>query len=159
MTASSRVDASNHHDTPGRAIMWKVLASIPPTGCVMTTEVRAKEDGCPVAKTAEIIGNKWTPLIVRDLAHGQKRFSELERSLRGISPKTLSERLKRLEEAAVVDRHCFAEVPPRVEYTLTAKGHALLPVIDSMRAFGREWLADEECEPEGAVVSAHSGEL
>jgi DNA-binding HxlR family transcriptional regulator len=90
--------------------------------------------GCPVARTAQIIGNKWTPLIVRDLADGQRRFSELERSLVGISPKTLSERLKRLEEAAVIERHCFAEVPPRVEYSLTKKGFALLPVIESMRS-------------------------
>lgn len=102
--------------------------------------------GCPVARTAEIIGNKWTPLIVRDLARGRRRFSELERSLIGISPKTLSERLKRLEEAGVVDRTCFAEVPPRVEYALTAKGHDLLPVIESMRAFGVRWLTDELCE-------------
>lgn len=101
--------------------------------------------GCPVARTAEIIGNKWTPLVVRDLARGQRRFSELERSLTGISPKTLSERLKRLEEAGVVARACFAEVPPRVEYSLTAKGFALLPVIESMREFGSAWLGDEEC--------------
>ncbi len=114
--------------------------------------------GCPVARTAEIIGNKWTPLIVRDLADGHKRFSELERSLTGISPKTLSERLKRLEEAAVVERTCFAEVPPRVEYTLTEKGFALLPVIDSMRHFGATWLPDDDCldvaSPAGDAVVA-----
>ncbi|MGH2532693.1 MAG: winged helix-turn-helix transcriptional regulator [Thermomicrobiales bacterium] len=104
--------------------------------------------GCPVARTAQIIGNKWTPLIVRDLAHGERRFSELERSLTGISPKTLSERLKRLEEADVVARHCFAEVPPRVEYSLTQRGHALLPVIESMRAFGQTWLPAEDCATE-----------
>ena len=125
----------------------------------MNSDSRTRDDGCPVARTAEIIGNKWTPLIVRDLAGGQKRFSELERSLRGISPKTLSERLKRLEEAQVIDRRCFAEVPPRVEYTLTPKGYALLPVIDSMRAFGREWLADEECAADDQPVSAGSGAL
>ena len=102
--------------------------------------------GCPVARTAQIMGNKWTPLIVRDLAEGQRRFSELERSLHGISPKTLSERLKRLEEAHVLERRCFAEVPPRVEYSLTDKGHALLPVIESMREFGLHWLNDEDCE-------------
>ena len=101
--------------------------------------------GCPVARTAEIIGNKWTPLIVRDLARGQRRFSELERSLVGISPKTLSERLKRLEESRVVARACFAEVPPRVEYSLTPKGFALLPVIESMRVFGSAWLGGESC--------------
>jgi DNA-binding HxlR family transcriptional regulator len=102
--------------------------------------------GCPVARTAQIIGNKWTPLIIRDLVKGTRRFSELERSLSGISPKTLSERLKRLEEAQVVERHCFAEVPPRVEYSLTEKGFALLPVIESMRQYGRRWLPADECE-------------
>jgi DNA-binding HxlR family transcriptional regulator len=102
--------------------------------------------GCPVARTAQIMGNKWTPLIVRDLAAGHLRFSELERSLHGISPKTLSERLKRLEEADIVERACFAEVPPRVEYSLTEKGFALLPVIESMREFGLRWLPDGDCE-------------
>jgi len=107
-----------------------------------------KNDGCPVARTAEIIGNKWTPLIVRDLSTGEKRFSELERSLTGISPKTLSERLKRLEDASVINRQVFAEVPPRVEYTLTEKGYALVPVIDSMRDFGMAWLPSEDCDDE-----------
>lgn len=105
--------------------------------------------GCPVARTAELIGNKWTPLILRDLALGEMRFSQLERSLAGISPKTLSERLKKLEEAAIVTRCCYAEVPPRVEYALTAKGTALLPVIETMREFGSTWLGDE-CEPDVA---------
>ena len=104
--------------------------------------------GCPVARTAQIMGNKWTPLIVRDLAEGHRRFSELERSLHGISPKTLSERLKRLEEVHVVERQCYAEVPPRVEYSLTPKGFALLPVIESMREFGLHWLPADDCEVE-----------
>jgi DNA-binding HxlR family transcriptional regulator len=108
--------------------------------------------GCPVARTAQIIGNKWTPLIIRDLVKGTRRFSELERSLIGISPKTLSERLKRLEEAQVVERHCFAEVPPRVEYSLTEKGFALLPVIDSMRQYGRRWLPADECETDDQSI-------
>jgi DNA-binding HxlR family transcriptional regulator len=108
----------------------------------------ASSFGCPVARTAQLMGNKWTPLIVRDLATGQRRFSELERSLIGISPKTLSERLKRLEEAEVVDRQCFAEVPPRVEYSLTEKGYALIPVIEQMRSFGTRWLPDAECATE-----------
>src|SRR5215213_4197294 len=112
--------------------------------------------GCPVARTAQIIGNKWTPLIVRDLADGQRRFSELERSLVGISPKTLSERLKRLEESAVIHRHCFAEVPPRVEYSLTEKGFALLPVIESMRSFGNLWLPPEDCAPDSHELDENS---
>jgi DNA-binding HxlR family transcriptional regulator len=93
-----------------------------------------------------MIGNRWTPLIVRDLADGSRRFSELQRSLIGISPKTLSERLKRLEEALVLSRHCYAEVPPRVEYALTDKGFALLPVIESMREFGIRWLPADDCD-------------
>jgi len=99
--------------------------------------------GCPVARTAQIISNKWTPLIIRDLARGECRFSELERSLAGISPKTLSERLKYLEAERIIARDCFAEVPPRVEYSLTEKGRALLPIIETMRNYGAAWLGDE----------------
>ena len=96
---------------------------------------------CPIERTATLIGDRWTPLIVRDLAPGCRRFSELQRSLSGISPKTLSDRLRRLEEAGVVTRACFAEMPPRVEYRLTEKGLALLGIIESMREFGITWLA------------------
>jgi DNA-binding HxlR family transcriptional regulator len=96
---------------------------------------------CPIALTATLIGDRWTPLIVRDLASGGRRFSELQRSLAGISPKSLSVRLRRLEEAGVVTRSCFAEMPPRVEYRLTDKGSALLAVIQSMRDFGVTWLS------------------
>ncbi|MCO5215021.1 MAG: helix-turn-helix transcriptional regulator [Thermomicrobiales bacterium] len=112
----------------------------------MTETSIVNDHGCPVARTADLISNKWTPLIIRDLAKREMRFSELERSLKGISPKTLSERLKRLEDSTVIQRTCFAEVPPRVEYQLTEKGFALLPVIDSMREFGKQWLADEDCD-------------
>jgi DNA-binding HxlR family transcriptional regulator len=101
---------------------------------------------CPVDETAKIIGNKWTPLIIRDLVSGEKRFNQLERSLEGISPKTLSERLRRLEAEAIITRRCFAEVPPRVEYALTEKGHALVPVIESMREYGLKWLCPPRSE-------------
>ncbi len=97
-------------------------------------------DGCPVAKTAKVIGGKWTLLVIRDLANGTKRFNELERSLEGISPKTLSERLKSLEVSGMISRQTFAEVPPRVEYSLTDMGRELVPIIESMRAYGRKWL-------------------
>src|ERR1700686_853654 len=91
---------------------------------------------CPVARTARIISGKWTLLIIRDLASGVKRFNQLERSLKGISPKTLSERLRSLEEEGVILRQTFAEVPPRVEYTLTAKGRDLVEVVECMRCYG-----------------------
>jgi DNA-binding HxlR family transcriptional regulator len=95
---------------------------------------------CPVCQTADIICGKWTLLIVRDLSEGRARFCELERSLRGISPRTLSIRLRALEEEGVVERRTFPEVPPRVEYTLTDKGRALVPIIDDMRTWGSKWL-------------------
>ncbi len=120
----------------------------------MMSSDRVTNLGCPVARTAQIMGNKWTPLILRDLADGHKRFSELERSLVGISPKTLSERLRRLEESSVVNRTCFAEVPPRVEYELTEKGHALLPVIESMRRFGSVWIELDDCAADTGAVLA-----
>src|SRR5437879_1267693 len=91
---------------------------------------------CPIARTAEIISGKWTLLIIRDLASGVKRFNQLERSLHGISPKTLSERLRSLEEEGILVRQTFAEVPPRVEDYLTGSVCCLVDVIDSMRNYG-----------------------
>ena len=108
------------------------------------------DETCPVCRTAEIVCGKWTLLLVRDLSEGHSRFCELERSLAGISPRTLSLRLRALEEEGIVERHTFAEVPPRVEYQLTAKGEALLPIIESMRAYGQRWLAEGVCTPAAA---------
>ena len=101
---------------------------------------QVRDTDCPVCATAEVVCQKWTLLIVRDLAAGRSRFCELERSLAGISPRTLSLRLRALEEHGIVDRHTYPEVPPRVEYSLTSMGRALLPIVDDMRRFGREWL-------------------
>ena len=101
---------------------------------------------CAVACCAEIIGAKWTALLVHDLSEGPRRFSELEFSCAGISPRTLSERLRALEHEGIVARHSYAESPPRVEYELTAKGQALLPIIDAMRRFGHEWLGEDEAD-------------
>jgi DNA-binding HxlR family transcriptional regulator len=95
---------------------------------------------CPVSAAADIICGKWTVLVIRDLVEGKARFSELERSLEGISPRTLSLRLRALEEQGIVERHTYPEVPPRVEYSLTPKGQALAPLIEDMRRFGREHL-------------------
>ena len=95
---------------------------------------------CPVCQTAEIISGKWTLLIIRDLADGRSRFCELERSLEGISPRTLSLRLRALEAEGIIERRTYPEVPPRVEYCLTPKGGALVPVIEYMRRYGRQWL-------------------
>src|SRR5437588_3716181 len=104
---------------------------------------------CPVCRTAEIVCGKWTLLVIRDLAEGRSRFCELERSLHGISPRTLSLRLRALEEEGIVERQTYPEVPPRVEYALTDKGRALVPLIEDMRTYGREWLGNG-CVPEQA---------
>jgi DNA-binding HxlR family transcriptional regulator len=102
---------------------------------------------CPVFATAEIVSGKWTILLIRDLAEGRSRFCELERSLEGISPRTLSLRLRGLEQQGIVERHTYPEVPPRVEYSLTPKGEALAPLIEDMRRYGEEWLGVNECTP------------
>jgi DNA-binding HxlR family transcriptional regulator len=100
----------------------------------------ALDETCPVCRTAEIVCGKWTLLLVRELAEGRSRFCELERALTGISPRTLSLRLRALEDEGIVARQTYPEVPPRVEYALTAKGRALLPIIDDMRTYGERWL-------------------
>src|SRR3954468_1232525 len=112
------------------------------------------ENPCPVGCCAEIISGKWTLLLIRDLADGSQRFCELERSLEGISPRTLSLRLRALEEQEIVERRTYPEVPPRVEYSLTDKGRALLPLIDDMRRYGREWLGACESDRQPAIAAA-----
>lgn len=116
----------------------------------------ASNDTCPVCRTAEIVCGKWTLLVIRDLAEGRSRFCELERSLHGISPRTLSLRLRALEEEGIVARQTFPEVPPRVEYALTEKGRALVPLIEDMRTYGLNWLGGA-CEDDEAPEVPASG--
>jgi len=104
---------------------------------------------CPVCRTAEVVCGKWTLLLIKELSEGQTRFCELERALEGISPRTLSLRLRALEEEGIVARSTFPEVPPRVEYSLTEKGLALIPLVDSMRAYGSRWLSGGDCPGSG----------
>jgi DNA-binding HxlR family transcriptional regulator len=94
--------------------------------------------GC-IASAMEIVGNKWTALILRDLFDSPRRFSELEKSVGNINPRTLSQRLDDLEAHGIITRQSFAEVPPRTVYTLTKKGTDLLPILQKMAAWGTKY--------------------
>lgn len=115
-----------------------------PAPTLQPTEPLESKIGC-IASAMEIIGNKWTALILRDLTSGSKRFGELERSLSsgsrgaGISPRTLSQRMDDLEEHGIVSRRMYAEMPPRCEYTLTDKGRDLVPILKQMAVWGEKY--------------------
>ena len=94
---------------------------------------------CPVETTLMLIGNKWKVLIIRDLLTGTKRFGELQRSVGQVSQKVLTSNLREMEADALVERKVYAEVPPRVEYSLTALGQSLKPILDSLWAWGENY--------------------
>jgi DNA-binding HxlR family transcriptional regulator len=101
-----------------------------------------KVDGvCPVTHTLAVMNGKWTLLVVRELLTGTKRFTEIRRGLDGLNPRTLAERLRMLEADGIVTRRAYAEVPPRVEYTLTERGRSLGPVLVAMAEWGMRDLA------------------
>ena len=103
--------------------------------------MKAKDlPACPVETTLTLIGNKWQVLILRDLnLNGVMRFKELQRSIGKISQKVLTQNLRAMEEAGLVHREAFAEVPPRVEYSLTELGETLKPVLDAMWTWGENY--------------------
>ena len=94
---------------------------------------------CPVETTLTLISDKWKVLILRDLLTGTKRFGELKRSVGGVTQKVLTAQLRQMEESGLLTRRVYAEVPPRVEYTLTELGQSLRPVLDAMRVWGEEY--------------------
>lgn len=96
---------------------------------------------CPVETTLTLIGDKWKVLILRDLLPGTKRFGELKKSIGGVSQKVLTAQLRDMEESGLVKRQVYAEVPPRVEYSLTELGQSLKPILDSMWNWGEEYKA------------------
>lgn len=97
---------------------------------------------CPVAATMNLLNQKWTLHIIRELMPGKARFNELAHRVGRVNSRTLRERLRVLEEEEIVVRHVVNTIPPWVEYELTEKGHALNSVIDSIAAWGRRWMAD-----------------
>ena len=96
---------------------------------------------CPVETTLMLIGDKWKVLILRDLMPGTKRFGELKKSIGSVSQKVLTAQLRDMEEKGLVSRKVYAEVPPRVEYSLTELGKSLNPILDAMREWGEEYKA------------------
>ena len=96
---------------------------------------------CPVETTLMLIGDKWKVLILRDLMDGTKRFGELNKSIGTVSQKVLTAQLRDMEEKGLLTRKVYAEVPPRVEYTLTETGYSLKPILDSMWAWGADYKA------------------
>jgi DNA-binding HxlR family transcriptional regulator len=129
--------------------------STPPTQLISQYDSEAIEPyvGC-VAAAMTIIGTKWTALILRDLASGPKRFSELEKSVDGINPRTLSQRLDELEAQAVLTKTSYSEVPPRIEYALTPKGLDLIPVLRQMATWGTKYY--EPNQPAGSPAPANN---
>jgi DNA-binding HxlR family transcriptional regulator len=109
-----------------------------------TSHIEAACATSPIGRAVRLLGDMWILLIVINLLHGQKRFNELRESMGHVSPKTLSQRLKMLEECQCVERHAFLEIPPRVEYRLTEKGLALGEVIRSIEQFAQQHLTDGE---------------
>ena len=101
---------------------------------------------CPVERTIAVIGGKWTMIILRDLFAGIKRFGELRSSIGNISPKILSQRLRYLEKKGIIRRKIYPEVPPKVEYTLTARGRSLSSIVDKMREWGEEQYASPKTQ-------------
>lgn len=101
---------------------------------------QAKElPACPVETTLMLIGDKWKVLILRDLMPGTKRFGELKKSIGSVSQKVLTTQLRDMEEKGLVSRKVYAEVPPRVEYSLTELGKSLNPILDAMRVWGENY--------------------
>lgn len=94
---------------------------------------------CPVEMTLQLIGDKWKVLIIRDLLDGTKRFNELMRSVTGITQKVLTSNLRSMENDGLLTRKVYPEVPPKVEYTLTATGYSLKPILDSMVVWGTDY--------------------
>ncbi len=108
----------------------------------MSEQKTTKElPACPVETTLTLIGDKWKVLILRDLLTGTKRFGELKKSIGNVSQKVLTSQLRAMEESGLLTRTVYAEVPPRVEYTLTELGESLKPILDSMQNWGEAYKA------------------
>ncbi len=105
------------------------------------TERQLSQSKCPIERAAALVGDPWVLLILRELREHARRFNELRAAIANISPRTLSARLKFLEQEGIIVRTVIPETPPRVEYSLTEKGRALMPIITQLQEYGETWLA------------------
>ena len=101
---------------------------------------------CPVASALDVVGDRWILLIVRDLLRGQRRFTELQQSVEGITTSLLSDRLKLLEREGIVEREFYSDHPPRAEYVLTRKGHGLGMIVGALSSWAQEFGSDHDLE-------------
>ena len=101
---------------------------------------------CPVETTLTLIGDKWKVLILRDLMEGTKRFGELKKSIGSVTQKVLTQQLRAMEKSGLLTRKVYAEVPPRVEYTLTETGYSLKPILDAMGNWGTSYKRENGSE-------------
>jgi DNA-binding HxlR family transcriptional regulator len=113
---------------------------------IVTPKCTDRERAC-VAKAAQIISTKWTPQLIFAMAYGAQRFSALQKEVGGINPRTLSARLDELEQLGIVAKTAFAEVPPRIEYTLTQRGLDLFPILEQMVEWGNKYHGDSKYLP------------
>lgn len=117
------------------------------------TRTYSSQDFCPVARTLDVIGDRWTLLVLRDVANGITKYSDMLESLKGISPNLLAQRLKRLEKEGVLERSFYSDHPPRAEYKLTQKGRDLNPVLSSMAEWGYKYELDDEARKNPVVAA------
>ena len=133
--------------------IWYISAMNTPTHS-QTTEQAETCATHPVGRALRLLGDVWTLIIVYTLLSGTKRFGELLEAMGNVSPKTVSQRLKMLEESGFVQRQAFAEIPPRVEYRLTEKGLALVDIMEAIRLFAERYLTESElASPDSPTTS------
>lgn len=149
---TSLTEVSIFHEVEFVKPLWYTFA-MKTSDQTQTTELPETCATAPLGRAIRLIGDPWILMIIINLLHGTKRFNELRDLMGHVSPKTLSQRLKILEEMQLVERRAFLEIPPRVEYHLTEKGQALGDVIESIEQFANQHLADVGVSPPAAPCS------
>jgi DNA-binding HxlR family transcriptional regulator len=122
-----------------RSLSLSILQVTERCNTLTDQRVYTTQESCPVARTLNVVGDRWTILVLRDLSRGRLRYGELMESLAGISTNLLADRLKKLEESGMVEQVAYSNHPPRAEYRLTEKGRAFVPILKALREYGERW--------------------